>query len=108
MENQFEQELKESLYIHRPLPLHRERGLESKFPRKRVLARHPLQGVPKADGTALLEECPGLLRMTASLRSDHCRRAPPATGITAISVRRGWFFLLTGRIGGTTTACGSG
>ena len=69
MENQFEQELKESLYIHRPLPLHRERGLESKFPRKRVLARHPLQGVPKADGTALLEECPGLLRMTASLRS---------------------------------------
>ena len=42
MNPQFLRELEDSLYLHRPLPLHREQSLEASFPAKRVLDRqHP-------------------------------------------------------------------
>ena len=44
MTAEFERELRESLYIHRPLPLHRERSLEAGFPEKKVLAARRLYG----------------------------------------------------------------
>ena len=80
MDSEFERELKEGLYIHRPLPLHRERGLESGFPHKKVLAERDLSAVPRAEGTALLEEFPDYLRMTAPLRSERWTEGSPADG----------------------------
>lgn len=80
METEFERELKESLYVHRPLPLHRERGLEASFPSKRVTAQRAISGVPKAGGTASLEEHPGFLRMTAPLRSERWPEGAPEDG----------------------------
>lgn len=80
METGFERELKESLYVHRPLPLHRERSLESRFPKKCVTAQRTISAAPKAGGTAFLEERPGYLRMTAPLRSDRWPEGSPADG----------------------------
>ena len=37
MNSQFAKELEESLYLHRPLPLHRENALEAGFLKKKVL-----------------------------------------------------------------------
>ena len=61
METEFERELKESLYVHRPLELHRERSLEAAFPHKVVTAQRAVSGVPRADGTASLKDGRGLL-----------------------------------------------
>lgn len=36
MRKEFLKELRESLYVHRPLPLHREGSLEAGFPGKKV------------------------------------------------------------------------
>ena len=80
METEFERELKESLYVHRPLELHRERSLEAAFPHKVVTAQRAVSGVPRADGTASLEECPGFWRITAPLRSDHWPEGSPGDG----------------------------
>lgn len=80
METEFERELKESLYVHRPLPLHRERSLESGFPQKRVTAQRAISGAPKAGGTASFEEHPDFLRMTAPLRSDRWPEGSPEDG----------------------------
>lgn len=80
METEFERELKESLYVHRPLDLHRERSLEAAFPHKRVTAQQAVEGVPKAGGTASLEEHSGFLRMTAPLRSDRWPQGAPEDG----------------------------
>lgn len=80
MDSEFERELKESLYVHRPLPLHRERSLEGGFPHKKVWEKRGLQAVPLAEGTAQLEERPGYLRMTAPLRSDRWPEGSPADG----------------------------
>lgn len=76
MREEFIQELMDSLYIHRPLPLHRERSLEGSFPEKKVLAASVLFGdsgefaEPAAGGMAAVERSAGLLRMTAPLRAD--------------------------------------
>ena len=80
METKFERELKESLYVHRPLPLHRERSLESGFSQKHVTAQRAVSGIPKAGGTASLEERPGFLRMTSPLRSDRWPQGAPEDG----------------------------
>lgn len=48
MNLEFERELRESLYVHRPLPLHRERSLEAAFPRKRVAAKRGICARPRA------------------------------------------------------------
>ncbi len=80
MNLEFERELRESLYIHRPLPLHRERSLESAFSHKLVTAQRAVLGVPKAGGLAALEERPGFLCMTAPLRSGRWPEGAPADG----------------------------
>ena len=77
MHEEFLRELQESLYLHRPLPLHRERSLEASFPRKKLLASRILFGSsgnvaePEAGGTALLTRCGETLTIHAPLRSDH-------------------------------------
>lgn len=76
MDLEFERELRESLYIHRPLPLHRERGLEAAFPRKPVTARRAISGMPKAGGTAAFEEHPEFLRMSAPPNPGRAHPAP--------------------------------
>ena len=61
MNPQFLRELEDSLYLHRPLPLHREQSLEASFPAKRVLDRQSIWTrecqsiVPSAEGTATLQ-----------------------------------------------------
>lgn len=86
MTAEFERELRESLYIHRPLPLHRERSLEAGFPEKKVLAARRLYGgegcraVPEAGGTAVLRTEGALLRLSAPLRADHWPEGAPADG----------------------------
>lgn len=80
MNLEFERELRESLYIHRPLNLHRERSLEAAFPHKRVAAQRAISGMPRAGGTAALEQHPGLLRMSAPLRSDRWPEGAPEDG----------------------------
>lgn len=57
MEKEFLRELEESLYIHRPLPLHRERELEARFVKKKVLGSRPICKEPRT--------------IRAPLRSDH-------------------------------------
>ena len=76
MNPQFEEELRGSLYLHRPLPLHRERSLEAAFPRKKVLRRQSIWSrdchslTPIAEGTAKLLRQDGTLTMTAPLRAS--------------------------------------
>lgn len=73
MNPQFAKELEESLYLHRPLPLHRENALEAGFLKKKVLQskvlwnreNHTLE--PQAAGTAKLLRQEGTLTMTAPL-----------------------------------------
>lgn len=71
MQEGFREELRESLYLHRPLPLHPERSLESRFPDKRVLVSRPLAGElpPAAGGTAVLISNEAYLTIRALLRA---------------------------------------
>lgn len=71
MQEGFREELRESLYLHRPLPLHPERSLESRFPDKRVLVSRPLAGElpPAAGGTAVLISNEAYLTIRAPLRA---------------------------------------
>lgn len=76
MQQAFLQELQDSLYLHRPLPLHRENELEAAFLQKKVLAARPLyrpgtSQPPAAEGTATLQPCNEGWCITAPLRSDH-------------------------------------
>ena len=77
MDKKFQQELEESLYLHRPLPLHRERSAEAGFAGKRVTARRVLfnagerVAVPDTPREGRFEESGGILTITAPLRSDH-------------------------------------
>lgn len=76
MNPQFLRELEDSLYLHRPLPLHREQSLEASFPAKRVLDRQSIWTrdcqsiVPSAEGTATLQRQSTTLTMTAPLRAS--------------------------------------
>ena len=76
VKNELERELYESLYIHRPLPLHRERSLEAAFSQKEVVAGKTLWPAdrdavrPAAGGTATLTEIGDVLTIRASLRSE--------------------------------------
>lgn len=85
MDQLLKKELEESLFIHRPLPLHPEKGLEAELAKKRVLKTRVLSGeacaaVPQANGLASLEEKQGVLQMTAPLRTDHWPEGAPADG----------------------------
>ena len=86
MKDEFLQELQDSLYVHRPLPLHRERSLEAAFPKKRVLAARTLydgktgSARPQASGVTQLEERDGVVAVEANLRADHWPEGAPADG----------------------------
>lgn len=77
LKQEFLQELQDSLYVHRPLPLHRERSLEASFPKKKVLASRLLYGReaqaarPRGTGLLSLEEQEGVISASAALRADH-------------------------------------
>lgn len=80
MRDEFRRELIDSLYIHRPLPLHRERELEARFPSKKVLASRPIAVKPEAAGTAKFEQRDGALTICAPLRGEHWPEGSPADG----------------------------
>lgn len=76
MRNDFLEELQDSLYIHRPLPLHGEHSLEAGFPNKKVTDTKILYGdggpiaEPHPGGIASLRRCGSLLTVCAPLRTD--------------------------------------
>lgn len=77
MDKEFQKELEESLYLHRPLPLHRERSAEAGFAGKHVTASRVLFAAgeqiaaPFAPQEGRIEEAAdGVLTITAPLRSD--------------------------------------
>ena len=86
MHSEFLQELRDSLYIHRPLPLHPERSLEASFPRKKVLRSKPLYdgqtsvSPPRGNGVSRLEERDGTITVEAPLRADHWPEGAPGDG----------------------------
>lgn len=80
MRREFLQELQDSLYVHRPLPLHTERSLEARFPAKRVLAARPLEAAPQATGCTALRCGQGVITVEAPLRADHWPEGAPADG----------------------------
>lgn len=75
MRREFEEQLRESLYIHRPLPLERGRSREASFAGKEVLAAQTLYGVgervaePRCGGLAQLTESDALLSIRVPLRA---------------------------------------
>lgn len=77
MNSRFQQELQDTLYLHRPLPLHREESLEASFEKKSVTASRPLYSggytvaAPTAPQAGRLKEAEGIITITAPLRSDH-------------------------------------
>lgn len=86
MREEFLMELQESLYVHRPLPLHREGSLEAGFPEKQVLSARPLyQGEtrvaePTAGGLASVEVRGDEILVCAPLRADHWPTGASADG----------------------------
>lgn len=76
MHKEFQQELQDSLYIHRPLPLHPEHSAEASFPGKEVRATkvifdgHSSIAAPSAAGMASLTRSEDALTVHAPLRSD--------------------------------------
>lgn len=77
MNKEFYQELQETLFLHRPLPLHDENTLESEFARKSVLERRYLYGKdtrvaePETPHEGTIQEQDGMLLLRAPLRSDY-------------------------------------
>lgn len=77
MREEFIKELQDSLYIHRPLPLHEERSAEASFPTKKVIASKPLfvggerVAEPVAGGTAIAEVSEESVMVRASLRANY-------------------------------------
>lgn len=66
MKKEFMRELERSLYLHRPLPLHRERELDAGFVKKKVLRSRPICEEPRT--------------IRAPLRSGHWPEGAPADG----------------------------
>ena len=77
MRDEFRRELRESLYVHRPLPLHRERSLEAKFSQKKVLASKPLfaggetEAKVRAGGVGELHRSGEYVTLRAPLRASY-------------------------------------
>ena len=76
LSSEFDRELRESLFIHRPLPLHREREMEAKFPEKEVLAVRKIGGEMSAEGCEISAGEEGVT-ITARLRSEPWPQADP-------------------------------
>ena len=69
MTEEFRRELADSLYIHRPLPLHREREFESKRACDPAIGVRPLTASPVSAG-AELDCADGIYTIRAPLRCD--------------------------------------
>lgn len=86
----FEQELQESLYIHKALPLHGEKSLEAEAASKTVTQRKNLwcedeeNCIPAAqkEGNISIESTPDgrVIRLQADLTADHWPDGAPADG----------------------------
>ena len=76
MREELKRELRESLYVHRPLPLHPERSLEAALRAKPVLASYPLFTAAErraricASGRAELRDRGDMLTLCARLRAE--------------------------------------
>lgn len=73
MNKEFERELRDSLYIHKPLPLHREREFDARFVRTPAAVVRPIHAVPSAEGSAEaggVDLAEGAYTITAPLRCD--------------------------------------
>ena len=73
MNEEFLRELRESLYVHKPLPLHREREFESRFARVQIEESEPIRSIPAAEGSAEvagLDTSCGAYTIRAPLRCD--------------------------------------
>ncbi|MDR3050172.1 MAG: glycoside hydrolase family 9 protein [Oscillospiraceae bacterium] len=53
MSEDWRQDVSDSLFVHRLLPLHRERSLEAAFPAKKVLASRVIAGLPQGSAHSL-------------------------------------------------------
>lgn len=86
MDLEFQQELENSLYIHRPLPLHPERSLEAGFAAKAVTKKtvlyneHTAIAAPQAANEGRVSAERGIITITANLRSDHWPQGAAADG----------------------------
>lgn len=86
MHQEFERELRQSLYVHRPLPLHRERALEAAFPFKKVTGSTVLYNGaeavarPAAPNEGSLTAEGGVITIRAPFRADRWPAGAPADG----------------------------
>lgn len=84
--NAFQKELEASLFVHRALPLHREKSLEAKFPQKKVLktrtlwAGEPVTLAGYGEITYKTESGEPVLSVTLPTRADHWPEGAPADG----------------------------
>ncbi|MDO4332146.1 MAG: glycoside hydrolase family 9 protein [Eubacteriales bacterium] len=90
MKKQFEEELQKTLYIHTPLPLHKENSLEAEFAGKKVTAKKCVwdgtaQGyepVAQNEGRISIEQTEDgrVIRLKANMTADHWPAGAPADG----------------------------
>lgn len=86
MHEEFIRELKDSLYVHRPLPLHTERSLEAQFKDKKVVAEQNIYtanvavATPYAGAKGRVETKDGIISITAALRSEAWPKGAAADG----------------------------
>ena len=74
--SEFQRELEQSLYLHRALPLHREREYEARFYDKKVLAQKPVNAVAAVEGAELSVK-DNAYTVTAPLRCEPWPKADP-------------------------------
>lgn len=86
----FAEELQESLYIHKPLPLHRKNSLEAEFAGKKVTARKNIWSgdkescIPEAqkEGKVTIEDTREgrVIRLLGNMTAEHWPEGAPADG----------------------------
>lgn len=83
---EFRKELQESLYIHRALPLHREKSLEAELAAEKVIAKSNIwrageqKYTPAAQGEGNITIEGEVIRLSADLTADHWPAGAPADG----------------------------
>ncbi len=85
MNQEFQRELENTQYVHRPLPLHRERSLEAGFSQKKVLNRQVLFGSEAESELTTPQEgeintTEDTITITAPLHGDHWPEGAPQDG----------------------------
>lgn len=83
---EFAEELQESLYIHKALPLHREKSLEAELAAEKVIARKNIwcakeqKYTPAAQKEGKVSVEGEVIRLSADLTADHWGEGAPADG----------------------------